>query len=66
MIDSVYLIYCEFVHSTKVTNDVAERGVAMIQAFTNTVTKKKTKRQRDGAPVAAAGGGGAPAQSGDV
>ena len=45
MTDPVYLSCCEFVHSTKVTNDVAERGVAMIQTFTNTVTKNETELQ---------------------
>ena len=37
--------YCEFVHSTKVSNDVAEGEVAMIHTFADTVKKDDTHLQ---------------------
>ena len=41
--DAGYLCYRDFVRSVKVTNEVAERGIAMIQALAHTVTDKEAQ-----------------------
>ena len=43
--DAGYLRYRDFVRSAKVTNEVAERGVVMIQAFAHTVINKEEQLQ---------------------
>ena len=40
-----YLRYRDLVRATKVTNDVVERGIAMIQAFAHTVKDKEAQLQ---------------------
>ena len=49
-----FLQYRDFARSVKVTNDVAERGIAMVQALTHT-----TKDDKAQLVVAARGEGGA-------
>lgn len=40
-----YVRYCDFVRAAKVTNDVAERAIGLIQDFANTVTKDEDQLQ---------------------
>ena len=40
-----YFRYRDLVRSAKVTNDVAERAIAMIQAFAHTVKDKEAQLQ---------------------
>ena len=55
--DADFLQYHDFARSVKVTNDVAERGIAMIEAFTHTVKNNEAQL------VVAARGEGAPVES---
>ena len=43
--DEGYVAFKLFVASLKVTNDVAERGVAMVETYANTVTKDDQQLQ---------------------
>ena len=43
--DDGYRVFRNFVQSLSVTNDVAERGVALIESFANTVTRNETQLQ---------------------
>ena len=43
--DAGFTVFRDFVCSLNVTNDVAERGVAMIETFDNTVTHNEANLQ---------------------
>ena len=43
--DNGYRAFRDFVRDLKVTNDAAERGIAMIESFTNTVNRDKSQLQ---------------------
>jgi hypothetical protein len=44
-LDSDYLVAEDFVHHTKVVNDLAERAIKLIQDFANGITKDEEQRQ---------------------